>query len=221
MNIPAGILPHSLLLAAHFTFGIVILFAASFAPWWQLAGDGRLNAWLGTVVCLMVLWRISAEVHPGQAVHFLGATLVALMFGARLGLMALAALMGSPCAIVELELRALSLNALVMAVVPIVASRAMLGVYRRLLPRHPFVYIFVPGLFGGAIAMLATGAGAVAVLASAGVYPLQSLTGEYLLFFVLLAWGEAFLTAGAVTLLLVYRPEWLMTFDPSADRPRS
>lgn len=220
MNIPADILPHSLLLAAHFVFAILFLAVALRASWRQLADTTRLNAWLGAIVFLLVLWRLSAEVHPGQAVHFLGATLATLMFGARLGLMALTAVMLGLCALGELGLGALPVNALVMAAVPVAASHAVLVASRRLLPRHPFVYIFIPGLFGGAIAMLATGVAAVAVLWGAGAYPLYSLTGEYLLFFVLLAWGEGFLTAGAITLLVVYRPGWLATFDPRVDRPR-
>ncbi|MEX0960486.1 MAG: energy-coupling factor ABC transporter permease [Burkholderiales bacterium] len=221
MNIPADILPRGLLLAAYFVFAILFLAVALHASWRQLANATRLNTWLGAIVFLLVLWRLSAEVHPGQAVHFLGATLATLMFGVRLALMALTAVMLGLCALGELEPGALPVNALIMAAVPVAASRAVLFTSRRLLPRHPFVYIFVPGLFGGTVAMLATGVAAVAVLWGAGVYPLHSLAGEYLLFFILLGWGEGFLTAGAITLLVVYRPEWLATFDPRVDRPRA
>jgi uncharacterized membrane protein len=52
------------------------------------------------------------------------------------------------------------------------------------------------------------------MMALAGVYPLDYLLTQYTPYAVLLvSWSEAFLTGMVVTIMAVYRPQWLETFD--------
>jgi uncharacterized membrane protein len=37
--------------------------------------------------------------------------------------------------------------------------------------------------------------------------------GGYLPFYILMAWGEAFMTGAAVTLIVVWKPQWIATFN--------
>jgi uncharacterized membrane protein len=46
-----------------------------------------------------------------------------------------------------------------------------------------------------------------------GVYSFDYLAENYLPFYFLMAWAEAFSTGMIITLLVVYRPEWVATFD--------
>jgi len=45
------------------------------------------------------------------------------------------------------------------------------------------------------------------------VYPTQYLLEEYLPFYLLIAWAKAFATGMMMTLMVVYKPEWVATFD--------
>ena len=49
----------------------------------------------------------------------------------------------------------------------------------------------------------------------AGAYEWEYLSGEYLPYFLLLAFSEAWLSGMVMTLFVVYRPNWVLTFDDS------
>jgi uncharacterized membrane protein len=100
-----------------------------------------------------------------------------------------------------------------MVLVPVATSWAMLRLAQRFLPSHLFVYIFVNGFFGAAAAVMALGGAAVVLLFGAGVYGAEYLLSEYLPYFLLLAFSEAWISGMAITLMVVYRPEWVSTFD--------
>ncbi|HEX6828870.1 MAG TPA: energy-coupling factor ABC transporter permease, partial [Burkholderiales bacterium] len=106
-----------------------------------------------------------------------------------------------------------SLNALLTGALPVLVSHAVYRLADTRLPNHFFVYVFVNGFFGGALSMVVAGLAGSALLAAAGAYPAAYLYGEYLPFYTLLAWSEALLTGMAVTLMVVYRPDWIGTFD--------
>jgi uncharacterized membrane protein len=112
-----------------------------------------------------------------------------------------------------LQWASLPLNIVLMGAVPVAVSWGILRAVERWLPTHLFVYLFVAALFGGAAALLATGLAASALLGAAGVYSFDYLGTEYIPWFLLMGWAEAFTTGAAITLMVVYRPEWVATFD--------
>src|SRR6056297_785411 len=64
--------------------------------WRKLADDGLMHPYFASTVILMVAWTLKAGVDAGLGFHFIGATLLTLMFGWRLALLAvLVALLGS------------------------------------------------------------------------------------------------------------------------------
>ena len=89
---------------------------------------------------------------------------------------------------------------------PVAVSWALLRAVERWLPTHLFVYLFVAAFFGAAAALLATGLAASALLGAAGVYSFDYLRTEYIPWFLLMGWAEAFTTGAAITLMVVYRP---------------
>ncbi len=191
----------------------VLMRAVWRAPWRWLSHDARTHVFLGTVVGLTVLWSIRAGIHPGLGFHLLGATACTLMFGARLALVAIGLVMLGAAASGNLDWWSLPMNLLVMGAVPVLVSLAILRGVERWLPAHLFVYVFACAFFGGAAAMIATGVVASLALAAAGAYDFDYLVKEYLPWFLLMAWAEAFTTGAALTLLVVYRPSWVATFD--------
>lgn len=213
MNLPDNLIPPGWLLAGLLLFLLVLGYALRFAPWRRLRKPAQLHLWLGAVVALMVLWNLKTGIQPGLNFHMLGATALTLMFGPELAIVGMSlVLLGSTLAGFS-GVWTFPLNALIMGVLPVTVSYAIYRLVDTRLPNHFFIYVFVNGFFGGAMAMAATGLAASGILAASGAYPAAYLYGEYLPFFVLLGWSEALLTGMAVTLMVVYRPEWIGTFD--------
>jgi uncharacterized membrane protein len=195
--------------------GLVAAIAADVAlraPWRRLAESARLNPFLGTVVVLVVLWSIRTGLGAGFDFHLLGASACALAFGPRLAIAAMALVTIGTAAGGSLEWGSLPVNLLVMGVWPALVTTAVLRGLERWLPGHFFIYVFGAAFFGAALAMIATGVLATGLLAAAG-QRLDDLLAGYLPWYALMAWAEAFTTGAAVTLMVVYRPQWVATFD--------
>ncbi len=217
MNLTDDLLPAAWLWSGHFLYGPLILLALWRAPWTRLLADStRLNLFLGACVALMVMWSIKAGISPGLNFHYLGATLLTLVFGWPLALVG----MGLVLAAVSLNglggWQAYSMNALLMGAVPVAVSWVSYRLVDRLLPKNLFVYIFLCGFFGAALAMAATGLMSTAVFAVSETYSLEFLQDHYLPFFLLMVFPEAIITGSFVALLTVYRPEWVATYDEDA-----
>jgi uncharacterized membrane protein len=215
MNLPDGILPGEWLVAAWVLFVPLILIAARCAPWQHLAEHSRLNVWLGTIVSLMLLWSLTAGIKPGLALHLVGAMLFSLAFGPWL------AFIGSCLALAGITIngaagwQSYAANALLMAGVGTLVGVRVLRFNERFLPPNLFVYLFANGFFGGAISMFAVGVAASAVLVLAGVYPGEYVLSEYLPYVAMLGFSEAWLSGMVLTLLVLYRPAWVCSFDDS------
>jgi uncharacterized membrane protein len=180
--------------------------------WRRLADSAHLNPFLGTVVVLVVLWGIRTGLRAGLDFHLLGASACALAFGPRLAMVAMALVTIGAAAAGSIEWGSVPVNLLVMGVWPVLVTTAVLRGLERWLPGHFFVYVFGAAFFGAALAMVATGVLASALLAIGG-QRLDDLLNGYLPWYVLMAWAEAFTTGAALTLMVVYRPDWVATFD--------
>lgn len=220
MNFPGGLFPDAWAYGAWLPLLAICFWCLRSAPWRRLADPSQLNVWLGASVALMLMWSMKAGVKPGLNLHVLGATAFTLMFGRQLAIAGLIGVLGA----VTLNAGGLdnlsvwqpfALNALVMAVFPCLVAHLLLRAVERFLPAHMFVYIFAAAFFGAAIAVVATGLFAIGLLWAAGVYPPDMLFNEYFPPFALLGFAEAWLNGGAVTLMVVYYPHWVGSFDDS------
>src|SRR5512145_268706 len=124
-------LTDDLLPAAWYWFGllalaVLLLRAARNAPWRRLAEPSLLNAWLGAIVALALLWTIRAGIQPGLAFHLLGGTVCTLMFGPHLALVALSLVAVAAACTGSMEPWSLPLNILLMGGVPIAVSLSVL-----------------------------------------------------------------------------------------------
>ena len=194
------------------------LFARSLfrAPWSLLKESERLNVWLGMIVLLTLIWSLKAGVKPGLSLHLLGATVFTLSFGPHLAFIGLSLVLFGISLNGEAGYLAFGLNALLMAGVGVLLSQAIYRSVFRLLPRHFFVYIFANGFFGAALTVFGVGLVAAVVLAIAGAYEWNYLASEYLPYFLLIGFSEAWLSGMLMTLFVIYRPNWVATFDDSS-----
>jgi len=173
----------------------------------------RLHLMFGAAVALALLWSVNARIDPGIALHVLGTPAVVLLLGWRLAMLA--------AALAELALLALGVTSPALAPAGWLLSAALPGgvivaiawIARFYLPRNPFIFIFVCGFFGAAVALLATWLVGVALLSWSG-QPSPSGAGASLgAFLPLVLFPEAFINGVMISMLIVYRPEWVRLYD--------
>lgn len=213
MNFPDTLLPGVLLWTGNALALFALLAALRRAPWDTLKRPELLNVWLGAAVALMLVWSIKTGIKPGLNFHLLGSTLLTLMFGPWLALAVLAVVLVAVTLAGAAGWASLGVNFLLMAALPVVLSHALFRLADTRLPNHFFVYIFVNAFLGAGLAMAACGLAATLLLTGAGVYSSNYLGSQYLPYFILMAWSEAMLTGMVMTLMVVYRPDWVATFD--------
>ena len=217
MNFPDALFPQAWALGAFLPLLATWLWCLRTAPWTRLADSVQLNVWLGTIVLLVLVWSMKAGVKPGLNLHFLGATMFALMFGRQLAIIGFSLVLAGVTLNGQLQGQdgwlAYGLNALVLAVFPVLLADGIRRTVERLLPENFFVYVFAAAFFGAALTVLATGLLASALLWSAAVYPASTLLDDYLPYYLLLGFAEAWLNGALITLMVLYVPHWVGSFD--------
>ncbi|MDP1646312.1 MAG: energy-coupling factor ABC transporter permease [Thiobacillus sp.] len=219
MNFTAPGLSASLLPESFYLIGWLAL---AFLAWrWLISGDWRrladptrLNLFLAATVAVLALWQIRTGIKPGLPFHLYGMAALTLMFGFWRATFAGALILLVNAAFGRGSWTALGVDALLMAALPAAVSWGVFRLLERWLPNHFFVYVLGNGFFGAALSAAAIGLATTALMSVAGAYPLDYLLAHYTPYATLLiSWAEAFSTGMAVTVMAVYRPQWLETFD--------
>lgn len=215
MDLTSTLLPNWLLWTGAVVFALLLYVAWRRAPWAHLTQykHRRLNVWLGASVIMFVLWNIAAGTRPGLNLHLLGATAMTLMFGPELAFLGLTLVMLIATLTGHGNLASLPVNALLSGALPVALAFAIYRLVDTRLPNHFFIYVFVNAFASAGIVTATTGIIIISLLSALAIYPSAYLFSEYLPYFILLSWSEALLTGMVITLLVVYRPEWVATFD--------
>ena len=213
MNISDGLISPLWLWLSHLIYWPVLLYAIYRAPWRHLSESESLHVLLGTTVGILMLWNLNAGVGTGPNLHLLGATLLTLMFGPQFALICLSLVLLGVTINDDSGWSSFALNALLAGVVPVWVSYQVFRIVDRYLPDNFFVYIFGCAFFGAALTMAAVGVVSTGVLGLADVYTVKYLLRNYLPFFLLMLFPEGFVTGMLMTLLVVYRPQWVSTFS--------
>jgi uncharacterized membrane protein len=216
MNLPDGLLPFIWEATGFLLLLPVLVWLITRLPWQGL----REHPWYGGVFLLFLagvayLWAMQAglKVNPGLNLHLLGATVLVLAFGWQLALLGLMTVLAVLTAAGQAGWEVFALNALLMAVLPVaVAAGFHLLVYHKV-PNHPFVYIFLNAFLGAGLTITAVVLASAATLNMAGVYTWAELIREYVRYLPLVIFPEAFISGGVMAILVVYKPQWVVTFD--------
>ncbi len=212
MSLPP--LPEPLSFAAGLLLAPVLAQAARRAPWRALHANRLERVYAGALVAVLLLWSFQAGVRPGLDFHFLGVTVLTLMFGWSLATLGTAVVGVALCAAGRGgDWEALPLAILLGGALPAALSHAVQRFVTTRLPHNPFVYIFLCGFVGAILAAGAMVAAQVALLAAANAYPFARIAGEYLPFLPLYLFPEGVLNGMLTTVLIGLRPGWLKTFD--------
>ena len=212
MNFTNALIPHSWLLVSLLLFAAVLVRALFAAPWGVLKKPGVFNLLLGASVAVLAFWQIRASIQPGLTLHLLGATALSLLFGPWFAILALTLTLLLSTAW-DGTWHAFALNGLVMVVLPVTVSWWIYRLVDSKLPNHFFIYIFFNAFFGAGITIAVMSFAASWTLALAGDYPFDYLLGNYLPYYLLMAWSEAMATGMIMTVLVAYKPHWVATFD--------
>lgn len=215
MNLPDTLLGDTWYWAAWAVWVPVFALCIWRAPWSRLKDSEISNVWLGMIVLLTLMWSLKAGVKPGLSLHLVGAMVFTLCFGPYLAFIGLSAVLAGITLNGAAGWFGFALNALLMAGVGVVVSHFIYRLVERWLPAHFFVYVFVNGFFGAALVVLTIGSVSSLVLGLAGAYPVEELLDNYLPYYLLLGFSEAWLSGMVMTLFVVYRPSWVGTFDDS------
>ncbi|MDN3554909.1 energy-coupling factor ABC transporter permease [Halomonas maura] len=189
--------------------------ALSRRPWQALLDDHALqHRWLAATVMVMLLWQLRAQAVDWLTLHLMFTALLTLIFKAPLALLSIVAVNLAMVLLGRVEWPLLGVNVLVTGVVPALVISLVWRLVDRHLPDHLMVFLFVGCFFGSALATLGAGGAAVGLMALGASDPgamHQAL--EYARFLPLLMPSEAFITGMLMSILLVYHPDWVATFN--------
>lgn len=213
MHLPPGLIPPALAWAANLVFALLLLAAAWRAPWRHLRNNEDSHVLFGACVALLGVWSIRAGVQPGLELHLLGVTLLTLMFGWQFAFLAVSTVLLAVTANSGSGWLSFGGNALLTGMLPVALSITCLRLSQHHLPDNFFVYIFVAAFFGGAVAMAGVGLASTALWWLAGAHSWSWLMQHYTSFALMLAFPEAFMTGALLAVFVVYRPQWVASFD--------
>jgi len=213
MNATAELLPPGLYWGANLLAGALALWAALGAPWGLLRTNRLENLFLAMVVAVAGLWLMRAGVRPGLDIHLLGATMLTLMFGWRLAVVNGSLVLAGLTALGVHGWDGFGLNLTVLVLIPVCCSHWIGVLAYRWLPHNLFVYVLLCGFFGGIVAMLVAAGAAAALWLAFGPYASAVVVSDFIAILPLLAFPEGFITGVVITMLVVFKPEWVRTFD--------
>ena len=194
-------------------YAAALFFALRTAYWPRLREREQQHLFAGVCVALIVLWHMRAQVDPAWSFHLLGMTTVTLMLGWSFALIASGIALAATTLNLGHDWSGFALNALILGVLPVTLTQVSLVLARSLLPNNFFVYVLLNGFFTAGLVGLLSGYLAVALLVTSGAFSLLELKQELLPFFPLMFMPEAILNGWIITILVLYRPTWVKSFD--------
>ncbi|GKW48127.1 energy-coupling factor ABC transporter permease [Halomonas sp. NCCP-2165] len=204
-----------ILVAGWLLSAAVLGLALTQRPWRALvARPAAQHRLMAAAVAVMLLWQLRAQAVDWLSLHLMMTALLTLMFKAPLALLVNLAVNLAMLAVGKVAWPLLGVNVLVSGVVPALVMVLAWRLVDRWLPDNLAVFLFLCGFFGSALATLASGLGVLAIVGLGTTDPQAwFLATEYARFLPLLMPSEAFITGMLLSLMLVYHPEWVATFN--------
>ena len=206
--------PWALIFTSLLSLGVVV-WALWRRPWQALLEDTALqHRWLGATLAVVLMWQLRAQAVDWLTLHLVFTVLMTLVFKAPLALISNVLINVAMVVIGRNEWTLLGANVLVTGIVPAAIIGTVWRLVDRRLPDNLMVFLFACGFFGAALATLGAGLAAVLLITVAGTDPnAVYLAQEYARFLPLLMPSEAFITGMLLSILLVYHPNWVATFN--------
>jgi len=215
VHFSASLLPSAWLLAGHLLYALVLAWGVWQTPWHYLKNAQNMWVLLGACIGLWLFWRVAGTltILPGLEFHLLLVTSITLMFGWAYALLCVSLAQLGLTLGGQAEGVAYAWNTLINGAVPVVITYLSFKLVERWLPRHFFIYIYLCAFLAGALSMLFSRLAGIGLLLASGAYSLDSLPPEYWAVLPIMLFPEAFLNGGVMTVLVVFRPEWVSSFS--------
>lgn len=164
----------------------------------------------GASICILaLLWQTDAAVLDALSIHFLALTSLVLVFGLRLSALLFVLVITLQWLMSDLAIDRW-LWTLVCGWLVLVLNYLVYLLCFHYLQRHLFVYLFVGAFLNSALGLVLYML--MQAWGQAEHYSSEQLYQAYLIFIPLAALPEALLNGMAMTLLVIYKPEWVYTF---------
>ena len=214
MLIEAELLGSNTNIVASAVAGVACACAVGRAPWRAWLADGeRQWLWFGSMALLLVVWSMKAGITPGLSVRFLLVTALTLMHGWHLAVVAGALVLAVMSYLGLASWYSFGPNLLCMAVIPALFGAWLHEQVHARLPQNYFVYFFVTAFLGAALAFNLAGLVRFALIAASGTLATTRVGAEYFAILPLMSFGEAVANGTIIGMAVVYRPQWVMSFD--------
>lgn len=213
MSIPSLFLSGNLVLVTNILFFIILGFVAYYTPWYKLKNGEYRNVFFGAVVGAIVLWNIEAGALPALNFHYTGIMVLTLMFRWQYAIWALLLVTLSEVYMGKIGWDAYAMNSILYTFVSVYVANLIYKFVDRKMPEHFFIYVYGCGFFGAAIVIVFVVAATSIFLFSVGVYEWSSLVRNFIRYTPLMMFVEAFISGLLITLLVVFKPRWVTTFD--------
>lgn len=215
MGFPANLVPDTWQWLFNIAFALVFVQSLRHAPWDYLTDRRDSNILFASVVVVWLAWQLRASIpgSPGLELHLLMATSVTLMFGWSFAFMVVCAVQALMTIQGVAAWESFGAVVVVNGALPIGMTLLVYGLARRYLPRHFFIYIFVCCFGAGAVSMLASRLAGMVVLLSSDHYTAFQLQADgYFLMLPIAMFPEAFVNGVVMTMLVVFKPQWVGSF---------
>jgi uncharacterized membrane protein len=200
------------LFAAVLLTGLLLL-AVRLADWARLRNREQLHVFLGSCVALILLWHIRVQVDPAWSFHLLGITAVTLMFGWSFAILAGTIAEFAVSANSGQNWGGFAINAFLLTLVPATLTQITLVLVRSLLPKNFFIYVLINAFLTAGLVALSSGFLAAGALLWSGAHDWEYLQLNFLPFFPLMFLPEAVINGWIVTMLVLYKPCWVYSFN--------
>lgn len=188
----------------------LVLWSAAVAtrPWRMLQGP-LLTPTLAALALLPWGWMLPQWLPPALPLTWSGACLLALSLGWPLSVLVLSGVALQVWAFGGWEAEAVFTLWLWLGVLPATLTMLLGAAMRRWLPDHVFIYILGRGFLGTVLCMFVAGwlhEVAYHSLGNIGMH--DAVLARWLM-----AWGDGFMTGGAVAIAVAFFPQWLATWS--------
>lgn len=197
---------------------IMVTLALSLAIWFKcwkpLCNDTRyLHVFAFAVLALGLMWLLRVEVRGIFALHPLFMMAMTMVFGVGVALWggALALLFGA--FLLPQSWSQLPVQCLLNVLVPVLTARGVLLFIESLPQRNLFVYMLGGGFCGAMVTMQAMAISSWLYVWLFGPEPLLISVEEYYYLSLLLMFPEGFINGALVTVLTVFRPGLVRTYN--------
>lgn len=166
----------------------------------------------GSAALVFLLWMFRTGIYDGLTVHFLWLSALPLLLGFRWAIFSASLALIGVTLFGKESIEMLGVNFLLGVLAPISLTYGFYSLTFHKLPRHLFIYIFLCAFIPGALAIGLKMLALSGYFYLDGVYSWQVIADNYLVLTTLMLFPEAMFNGMTITLLIIYKPEWVYTF---------